>query len=249
MSPVTRRLAVVVLSVTFLMELRYASLEWAAPVASPIRPVSWTEDQEDLAPPPPTPLTAVPLGGALTPEGLGLPLTAGEAGLAALLAATRSDDLLRVKLGVLGLRRLRDPAGLPRVAELTEASLKDPALDGLKKQLVWTLGVLAPRTDTVRWAPLLEKHLQDPNDAVRDYAAFALARLGVASGAALTAQVLADAARKPITRGRAALALADGGFVERLPAVKAVLEASPPCELASRARRAVEVMSVTTVPR
>lgn len=244
-----RTLLAIVLTITFALEMRYVWLEWAAPPVKPIRPVNWTEDQEDLAGPPAAPLAALPLGGALTPEALGLPASREEVSLDELIQATRSSDAMRVKLGVLGLRRLHDPRGVARIHELLEASMKDPELDSLKKQLVWTLGVLAPESDAARWAPLLEKFTADPNDAVRDYAAFAMARLGLARGADLTVKVLLDPAKKPITRGRAALALADGGFAAHLPAVRSLLEGTPPCELAGRARRAISVMSVTPAPR
>jgi HEAT repeat protein len=116
-------------------------------------------------------------------------------------------------------------------------------LNPVKKQLVWTVGVISPRGEAARWQPLLERLLSDADPVVRDYTAFALARLGVPRGAELSLAALLDHNRKPITRGRAALALADGKFKAYAPQLQQILQEKPPCDLANRVQRAIDRMT------
>jgi hypothetical protein len=247
MSSWLRMMVLVALTSTFLLQLREVWQGYTEPEPVPVRAGFLTEDQEDYLPKPLKPLPTLALGGPLLATDLKLPPDQREVTLAELIAASRSPDAITVREALLGIRRLHDPEGRFRLYEMLESRAKPP-VSAVKKQLVWTVGVIAKRDDAPRWQPPLESLLSDPDPAVADYSGFALARLGVPRGAELTRAALLDTKRRPITRGRAALALADGGFRQYATDLQAVLSSRPTCELSNRLARALVVMQAPTKP-
>lgn len=193
------------------------------------------------------PLERMQLGGPISASVLGLSESATEVTLDELFELAKSPSSRTRSVVALALRRLRNPKGVHVLRTL----LTDTD-EYVRKQAAWALGQIGTPNDTPYLVPLLD----DPAERVRDFAAFALARLGNETGVERSIASLKDAARNPIRRGEAAVALADGPLrlssgrygMERRAWEAAAVGADRYKELAARVRAVVQEVLASGPP-